>query len=327
MKSTILVNTQDDLFIVNTARTSFNSWQQSLDMRPNKKNVPKDVGLLSYLVREKHISPIFHIRFTMLISKQDLDLTTITDQSLLMRAVWKEVDSHLLAFRTSFYGWVRLIKTNTITNDFIVKRIKATLKLAAPITYSMYFGEDSIAPEYFEYPVTDDPMFVDVSIRIEAPIPIARQIFTHKEFDSNEVSRRYVSTTPNIYAPEVLHSRPEESIKQGIGEVHFITEALVAAYMASTARSLAEYELLIKSNVAPEEARFVLPQAMETTFIFTGSLNSWSKLVLNRMDSHAQLAVRSLALNIHEDLYRTYGKFYMDAYTNNVLLREADANY
>jgi thymidylate synthase (FAD) len=97
--------------------------------------------------------------------------------------------------------------------------------------------------------------------------------------------------------------------------------------MASTARSLAEYELLIKSNVAPEEARFVLPQAMETTFIFTGSLNSWSKLVLNRMDSHAQLAVRSLALNIHEDLYRTYGKFYMDAYTNNVLLREADANY
>jgi thymidylate synthase (FAD) len=75
---------------------------------------------------------------------------------------------------------------------------------------------------------------------------------------------------------------------------------------------------MIAAGIAPEQARFVLPQAMETSIIFTGSIMSWAKLVLNRTDSHAQLEVQDVANDIHDVLssHPEYADLYNTAITS-----------
>jgi thymidylate synthase (FAD) len=78
---------------------------------------------------------------------------------------------------------------------------------------------------------------------------------------------------------------------------------------------MALYDNMITDGVAPEQARFALPQAMETSIIFTGSIASWAKLVLNRIDLHAQLEIQDVAKNIHQILSTDsrYVELYLDA--------------
>jgi len=60
-----------------------------------------------------------------------------------------------------------------------------------------------------------------LKFRIAAPIPIRTQCFKHKiGMGENEESRRYISTTPEIFIPEFFRSKPEWSIKQGSGDKH-----------------------------------------------------------------------------------------------------------
>ena len=59
--------------------------------------------------------------------------------------------------------------------------------------------------------------------------------------------------------------------------------------------ALFAYERMIEDGVCPEQARFVLPQGMETSWIWTGSLAAYSRFCKQRMDSHAQKEVRELA--------------------------------
>jgi len=54
-----------------------------------------------------------------------------------------------------------------------------------------------------------------ITLRIKAPIFIRTQLFKHKVgFVENEVSRRYVSDTPEVYCPQ-WRSKPTNGAKQG----------------------------------------------------------------------------------------------------------------
>ena len=55
------------------------------------------------------------------------------------------------------------------------------------------------------------------------------------------------------------------------------------------------YESLIQTNVAPEIARFVLPQSMYTTFIETGSLAAYARLCNLRLGKSAQKEIQVYA--------------------------------
>ena len=55
------------------------------------------------------------------------------------------------------------------------------------------------------------------------------------------------------------------------------------------------YEDLIASNVAPEQARFALPQAMYTEWYWTGSLAAYARFYKQRIDEHAQWEIQQYA--------------------------------
>ena len=146
-----------------------------------------------------------------------------------------------------------------------------------------------------------------ITLRIKAPISIRTQFFKHKQgFVENEVSRRYVDDTPEFYYPK-WRTRPDKSMKQGSGEFlecrdgggetsgGFATHPLYESYKYVMLNALRTYEELISSNVAPEQARFVLPQGMYTEWYWTGSLAAYARFYKQRIDEHAQWEIQQYA--------------------------------
>lgn len=145
-----------------------------------------------------------------------------------------------------------------------------------------------------------------ISIRMQAPVPIARQAFKHKiGFVESEESRRYISTTPGIYYPPYFREAAG-SVKQGSAGKHDDSQKWSNAYHQHVTQAVQLYESMIVDNVCPEQARFVLPQGTEVNWIWTGSLYSYANFYNLRSDPHAQKEIQELAAlvgNIIKPLY------------------------
>lgn len=137
-----------------------------------------------------------------------------------------------------------------------------------------------------------------ITLRIKAPISIRTQLFKHKVgFVENEVSRRYVSYEPDLYYPQ-FRGKPTNGAKQGSDE--FITdpklkEHIDKIYRENAQNAIEVYNDLLESGVAPEQARFVLPQGVYTEWWWTGSLSAYARVYKQRIDPHAQWEVREYA--------------------------------
>ena len=141
-----------------------------------------------------------------------------------------------------------------------------------------------------------------ITLHIKAPISIRTQLFKHKQgFVENEVSRRYVKDEPDYYIPE-WRSAPTNGAKQGSED--FIDDLAIEdydrAYNRSAMDAIDTYNLLLKEGVAPEQARFVLPQGTYTEWWWTGSLAAYARVYALRADAHAQWEVREYAKAISD---------------------------
>lgn len=153
-----------------------------------------------------------------------------------------------------------------------------------------------------------------VTWRMTAPIFVARQAFKHKVgFTENEISRRYVDDTPEFFMPDEWRGKPVNA-KQGSSDelIDILTIKAMPGwdcshYKPGDERDIKGYVLdlykeaeftyfnLIENGVAPEQARMVLPQAMYTSWYWTGSLAAWARFYQLRTDSHAQSEIQELA--------------------------------
>lgn len=135
-----------------------------------------------------------------------------------------------------------------------------------------------------------------ISIRMKAPVPIRTQCFKHKQgMVENEESRRYISSTPEIFIPEYFRAKPEGSIKQGSAGKHEASDYWLRQYEESTSKAVALYEKMLADGIAPEQARFVLPQGAMVNWLWTGNLLSFANFYNKRIDSHAQVEIQHLA--------------------------------
>ena len=137
-----------------------------------------------------------------------------------------------------------------------------------------------------------------ITLRIKAPVSIRTQFFKHKQgFVENEISRRYVSYEPEFYSP-TWRGKPTDGAKQGSED--FVTEETRtnlydAIYRESCETALHVYNTLIEKGIAPEQARFILPQGMYTEWYWTGSLAAYARFYKQRKDDHAQWEIREYA--------------------------------
>lgn len=143
---------------------------------------------------------------------------------------------------------------------------------------------------------------VSMTLEIKTSRAIAAQILRHRSFSFQEFSQRY---------SEVLSSCPIELREQGktnrqVGD-EVIDPVIMDEYYSKTTRSASEvlkshtdfafkiYEDLIKSGVARESARMILPLSTETTMYMSGSLRSWIHYIDLRSQEETQKEHRQVA--------------------------------
>ena len=133
-----------------------------------------------------------------------------------------------------------------------------------------------------------------ITIRMQAPVPIARQAFKHKiGFVESEESRRYIKSVPEFYIPDVFRAAAED-VKQGSAGEHPHSEEWKAKYRALAEESIQTYLAMIDDGICPEQARFSLIQGVEVNWVWTGSLYAFAQAANARLDSHAQKEIQDL---------------------------------
>ena len=138
--------------------------------------------------------------------------------------------------------------------------------------------------------------------RLKMPIWMAREWFRHTiGFARNEVSRRYVDDPPTFHIPEFRTRAPGK--KQGSNDdVHPENESIYNLMAEHCRDSFAIYDVFLKNNVPPEQARMVLPQNMMTEFIETGSIAAYARLCHLRLGPDAQKEIRTVAGEVASQL-------------------------
>lgn len=155
---------------------------------------------------------------------------------------------------------------------------------------------------------------VDMTIEIVTSRAIAQQILRHRSFSFQEFSQRYAEVTEfenvqireqSIKNRQSSEYKPEFEKLDGVEYVEDWTSkkytgnasSLISSHI-TTSENL--YKALIKSGVAKECARMVLPLTTQTKIYMKGSIRSWIHYLQIRCDEHCQLEHREIANWIRE---------------------------
>jgi len=142
---------------------------------------------------------------------------------------------------------------------------------------------------------------VFIQFKIDAPIFVARQLQKHQVgLAWNEVSRRYVDSTPEFYSPDEWRRRATDK-KQGSMSEPVPSQKVVKSIKEEfDAVALDCYNRLLKLKVCPEQARMVLPQDMMTSWYWSGSVYAFSRVCNLRLKEDAQAETREVAQAISD---------------------------
>lgn len=141
-----------------------------------------------------------------------------------------------------------------------------------------------------------------LSVRVKAPLFVARQLVKHEYMPWNEVSRRYVKSSPSFYLPSRWRLAAED-VKQGSSEETFKGvfypdnphKSLQQVVYDHTRAAFSLYEEMIRQGVCPEQARMILPQNMFTEWIWSGTVGAFAKMLSLRLPPDTQEETRTVA--------------------------------
>lgn len=163
---------------------------------------------------------------------------------------------------------------------------------------SNYVEVQRLISHYRSTPIHWEPFaHVGASFRLTIPIFVARQLVKHRVgMVWSEVSRRYVSDEPDFY--DFTWRQRADNVKQGSGPVSNSQEIHGSTYDSFLRNSIESYYDLLDNDIAPEQARGVLPQSTMTTVIATATLVTWIRVIKLRTDPHAQSEISDVASEI-----------------------------
>jgi thymidylate synthase (FAD) len=153
---------------------------------------------------------------------------------------------------------------------------------------------------YVDRPLHWSP-FAHVTLKVwcDAPIAVARQMETHQVgLAANEVSGRYTDNSVT-FSPLTWRESPVD-LKHGRGEEFDFARSVEIdqVYHEAGRNARLAFERLREMGVCYEQARFILPQAQMTTWIWTGSLAAFARIYNNRVAGDAQQESEELARQI-----------------------------
>jgi thymidylate synthase (FAD) len=135
-----------------------------------------------------------------------------------------------------------------------------------------------------------------MTLEIKTSRAIAAQILRHRSFTFQEFSQRYAEASD--FEPVELRKQGKtnrqasEFMPTDAGLESIVKWALDAAHNC--------YLDLLKSGVARECARMILPLCTQTTLYMTGSVRSWIHYFQQRLSEHTQKEHREVAQAAYE---------------------------
>jgi thymidylate synthase (FAD) len=141
---------------------------------------------------------------------------------------------------------------------------------------------------------------------------LTHELIRHRHFSYSQLSQRYVpEKDASFVEPEVIANDPELHEK-------FLAaaQASVDAYtelLAGLEEKFADVpSATLRRKQARQAARAVLPNATETRIVVTGNYRAWRHFVAMRATEHADVEIRSLAIECLRELHKVAGNVFAD---------------
>lgn len=146
-----------------------------------------------------------------------------------------------------------------------------------------------------------------VKFRITCPLFVAAQLHKHQVgMNVNSVSRRYVSDV-TVWRPDAWRWKVKNKKQGSGGNVDIHTQRVMdVRYESAIWKSIEEYNNLLALGACEEQARAVLPTATNTTFIWTGTLAAWLRVIDQRCSEDSQYETREVAERIKQEVERLF---------------------
>ncbi len=145
-----------------------------------------------------------------------------------------------------------------------------------------------------------------LSFRVHAPISIVRQWEKYRvgspiDTPSNEVSGRYVELKEEFFIPSEWRLQSKSNKQGSFGKLNDELQEQIDDKTTEHYKHCHDYyEELLSSGVAKEQARFVLPNGLYTTFIWTPSLQALMHFLEQRLSHDAQKELQDYAKAVFE---------------------------
>ncbi|MGV9299477.1 MULTISPECIES: FAD-dependent thymidylate synthase [Amycolatopsis] len=141
---------------------------------------------------------------------------------------------------------------------------------------------------------------------------LTHELIRHRHFSYSQLSRRYVpESDAEFVEPDVIAQDPvlhEKFVKA--------TQASAAAYdelLAGLEEKFADTpSATLRRKQARQAARAVLPNATETRIVVTGNYRAWRHFIAMRATEHADVEIRSLAIECLRQLHKAAANVFAD---------------
>lgn len=301
--------TESDLTVVNAARVSFAkeaSWVKNPDDTLQLRD--RDVGLINFLAKNNHWSPLAHPHLTLQLSHVPMDrIVRLAEQGTRGMTINQTAGGDYIV-TASLYWWAT--RSAPLLDAHHAAAVSTILLDQYPVSAkALGIKKPAIVGANVLQLHDEKPLgrrHITRTFHVKAPLFVARQLVKHQEdLVWNEVSRRYVDDKPTFHTPQWRKRAP--NVKQG--SQPFIEGSENERWFRNANEIFSEvvlesvegYEALLDDiGVAPEQARALLPQAMYTEWYWTGTLDAFDRVLEQRLDSHAQGETRLVAEQIEE---------------------------
>lgn len=148
-----------------------------------------------------------------------------------------------------------------------------------------------------------------VTLSCDSPIPVARQLGKHQTGLSwSEISRRYKTRDIVFYQIDGRWRSNVKDRRQGSGGLlpDLIQNDLDLIQRRNISSCMKDYAEALELGASPEQARLLLPQSMEVSWTWTGSLLAWAHLYHQRTHPDAQAETREFAEAVGEIMAGLY---------------------
>jgi thymidylate synthase (FAD) len=143
------------------------------------------------------------------------------------------------------------------------------------------------------------------SFEVKAPIFVARHLVKHEYLIMSEYSRRYITDDVEFYTPEVWRAKADD-VKQGSSTTLGIYNENDVEVTEYAKYAMDTYTKLIDANVAPEQARMVLPQSLMTSWTWSGTLGAFGNMCKLRLSKDTQYETRLVAEQVYTELKKQF---------------------